>query len=76
MKVTCVMLRYEVPSGGIDTIVIGYAVTMREIRNLMWDDAEKFHGKDVVLNKEGGKYAVYINGKLDTTEWYVTEETN
>jgi hypothetical protein len=66
-----VFLQYEVPAGGVRSESLGLAVTMRQVRDLMWNDAEKFHGKDVILNKDGDKYAVYINGKLDTTEWYV-----
>jgi hypothetical protein len=69
-----VVLQYEVPSGVIHSESIGLAVTMREVRDLVWTDAEKFHGKGVVLNREGDKYAVYINGTKDTTEWYILRE--
>jgi hypothetical protein len=69
-----VFLQYEVPAGGVRSESLGLAVTMREVRDLMWNDAKKFHGKDVVLNKENDKYCVYLNNKKDNTEWYILKE--
>lgn len=69
-----VILQYEVPSGGVHSETIGVASTMREVRDLMWGDAEKFHGKGVVLNKENDRYCVYLNNKKDNTEWYILKE--
>jgi hypothetical protein len=40
----------------------------------MWQNAYAWHGASVELRPDGAVYRVYVNDKLDTTEWYTLEE--
>lgn len=75
MKVN-VYVQWQIPGGGVKSEFIGQATTGMEVHAMVNRDAYAFHGPDVVVTRNGNTYSVEMNGKVDTTEWYLLEEEN
>lgn len=69
-----VTVHFEVPSGDVVSEKIGSALYKAGAVIQMWQNAYAWHGASVELRPDGAVYRVYVNDKLDTTEWYTLEE--
>jgi hypothetical protein len=69
-----VTVHFEVPSGDVVSEKIGSALNKVEAVVQMHQNAYAWHGASFELHPDGNVYRVYVNDKLDTTEWYSIEK--
>lgn len=69
-----VLCNYRTINGTMSSDFLGLAVTAREIRNIMWADAERNYGKDVTLQKNGDRWEIYRGDVKINGEWYSTRK--
>lgn len=68
-----VLCQYKSLNGVMATEFVGLATTSREIREMIWKDAEKNFGKDVVVQNVGNdKYELFVGDRKILWEWYIT----
>jgi len=67
-----VLCHYRTINGTMGSDFLGLAVTSREVREMIWADAERNYGKDVVLQKSGDRWNIYRSGVKIDNEWYAT----
>lgn len=65
-----VLCRYRTINGTMGSDFLGLATTSREIRELVWADAERNYGKDVVLHLSDDRWEIYREDDKVEGEWY------
>lgn len=74
-----VLCQYRSINGTMGVDFLGLAVTSREIREMIWQDAKRNYGKGVALFRVSGENKWEIiddKGVVVSNEWYTTREVS